>query len=73
MHEFQSSFLFSNLHIGFLVLLQTLCMLPLDLGENKDAIKSINTYLFYVHMQYEENVHVFFLTTVSLRNGFIFL
>ena len=49
MHEFQSSFLFSNLHIGFLVLLPTLCMLPFDLGENKDAILSINTYLFYIH------------------------
>ena len=25
-------------------------MLPFDLGENKDAILSINTYLFYIHI-----------------------
>ena len=68
MHEFQSSFLLSNLHIGFFLLLQTLCMLPFDLGENKDAILSINTYLFYIHIQYKENISLRKLFPFSMIN-----
>ena len=78
MHEFQSSFLLSNLHIGFFLLLQTLCMLPFDLGENKDAILSINTYLFYIHIQYQPkktfsffyDKSTIFIERTSFNSGF---